>query len=791
MGIERFFSGIESSDINIKNKFTHFFKQKLHIDYMYIDFNSIIYITNYKVLSDLNKILYLIVRNKSKNILFSEIVEKYGLKIKDTITASEYNKYIMDRIDKLILKSIEKYILNMLENYIKSDKLQYLYIAVDGVPSKAKMIEQKRRRYIGVISSDISKRIYDKHKSKLSKNRYLYEENKILWSTNKITPGTVFMHKLDTLLKDTIFHSKIKNICKNLKSYTYSGMYEYGEGEKKIVDNIRSVHHKKGQYLIYSPDSDVTLLSLILSCRLENDIKQSISDIKILRHNQQKNMYNIIDISTLNKNIYNYVKNKVKRNLDTSQVILDIVLLLTIFGNDFLPKINTYDARNDFVNIITIYANTIRSKDKHIINLPNSIKDKRTINFDILLTIIKELSANENSNINKIYLESNYHNYRKLKEIFKSDSDNFQQKVSAFLDKLKEFDQNIKNNKLPVISEDFADKIKKLTKIGIPFNASPKEIVKLYHNYCKKYNKLPIINITLQRYNKSINNHFYRNKLKLLSDRSAFSQTEYDVELYQFSNMLDKYATKLNSTPLGLGFIQVDIKNYKFKSEPIDSSIKKYYNTYFGIVNTDTSSKKMNDLLQSYIKGLLWVFDYYFNNFSIEDNRSKALVWFYKYKHSPLLQDIYKMLNTLSSDDIDKMLIEIRKKIVPTSIYFSCIEHLMYVSCAPMILDIIPEELHLFAKSKYYPNMNLIIDNIYNKDTNDMIDCKNAMFMSKCDLLFLYPEKTFDEDIDGFLKDIRKIKLSQETKKRACIYKIDNNIYKHTFPKIIKLGDIN
>ena len=42
-------------------------------------------------------------------------------------------------------------------------------------------------------------------------------------------------------------------------------LYEPDEGEKKIVDHMRSLDQKKSNYLVYSPDSDVILLCLLLN----------------------------------------------------------------------------------------------------------------------------------------------------------------------------------------------------------------------------------------------------------------------------------------------------------------------------------------------------------------------------------------------------------------------------------------------------------------------------------------------------------------------------------------------
>ena len=72
---------------------------------------------------------------------------------------------------------------------------------------------------------------------------------KINWNKANIKPGTKFFHQMHLALSSDKFQSKIKQICKNLETYEYSGQYEPGEGEKKIVDKLRSMKQEKSNYL--------------------------------------------------------------------------------------------------------------------------------------------------------------------------------------------------------------------------------------------------------------------------------------------------------------------------------------------------------------------------------------------------------------------------------------------------------------------------------------------------------------------------------------------------------------
>ena len=233
MGIERFFSSIEENNItNLESSFTYKIQKKLKVDHLLIDFNSIVHVTSAAVVSDMNYLLYQIINKSFKaNNKAKKIIEDYKIKINinDDIIYTDLIKVITkDFLDKTILDKVEEYVLNIVNNFVEGQKLKTLYIAVDGVPNKSKMIEQKKRRYMGVIISELKEKIFHKHEKELMKNetRYLYEQNKFEWSKIYISPGTKFMDLLDELLTSDSLNKKISFI----KKYKYSGPKEFGEG---------------------------------------------------------------------------------------------------------------------------------------------------------------------------------------------------------------------------------------------------------------------------------------------------------------------------------------------------------------------------------------------------------------------------------------------------------------------------------------------------------------------------------------------------------------------------------
>lgn len=763
MGIERFFSSIEQNNItNLESNFTYKLQKKLDSEYLLIDFNSIIHITSATVITEMNYLLYQIINKTFKNNnKVKNIIDTYGIKldIDDNLEYGQLTSYLEnnDKLSEIIYNKVEEFLLNILRNFVNPDKLKYLLIAVDGVPNKSKMLEQKKRRYMGAVISGLKHKIFEKYEDELmkDKNRYLYEKNKIDWSKIHISPGTKFMNNLDESLSESNFTSKVKNICKNLKKYEYSGTQKFGEGEKKIVNYAYENDISGGSSIsIYSPDSDMSLLCLLLSNKFKN--------IKILRHNQQENNYDIVDIDSLRKNIFNYVSNSMKISvkigevkLDVVSVINDIVFVLTIFGNDFLPKMESFNVKYDFDRIIDKYIKLLQeNKITYILNANNT--NKISINQDAFIDLMKILHNDEGGNLQKMYMTSHYQNYDKLKKMFDVTHENFAETLNDFLKKLRTFNGQIKDGIINAnnwISKEgqFIDKLMKLTRFQINIK-NPADYLEFIENYMKhyeQYDRTPEVRITFRKYSRTLKDQFHKTNLErsLAKIDPKLKITKYDEEIFKLDNMLDEYAKKLNASSLDLGYVSIDQKTYVWKSEKIENSVKRYYYDFFSLNNIDVKNPEMSKMLNEYIEGLMWVFKYYYTN-DIGTNNIPSM-WFYKYTHAPLVTQLYYFMKNQNKDYIANTFNGLVKyEIKSSNDFFKPKEHLMYVSPINSYPYIVPTEYK--NKVKTTIDINRIVDEVWTHETSDEIDCRGILFLNKCHINEIHSDadiiRSFDND---------------------------------------------
>jgi 5'-3' exonuclease len=282
----------------------------------------------------------------------------------------------IDSIDKIyivVIDNVIDYLCHIVLPFCED--VEYLFIATDGVPSKAKMIEQRRRRYAADAQSIIREQIYAKH-GKVAPTQ--------LWNRSMISPATDFMKLLDLKLFSAETKARIHQIYPKLKQYIYSGSDVRMEGEHKILSFLRSLalSVKDEKIAVFSPDSDTPVLCLT------TDISQVIT---VIRHNQQENSYDIIDINRFYQEIYSRVGNSAKG-------VKDISLLFTTFGNDFLPKIPSYDVRFNFEHLFTTYMQVFNKLQKRLIS-----STQLKINLKFLGEIFYMMSLSE-----KLRLEINY-----------------------------------------------------------------------------------------------------------------------------------------------------------------------------------------------------------------------------------------------------------------------------------------------------------------------------------------------------------------------------------------------
>jgi len=771
MGVLEFFgtllkNNVTSSSIKLD------FREKMNIDHFFLDFNSIIYGSKAKILSEVNNFMISVIKamyeKKSINInIFNELFKKHEMQhvqidIKpdtDPMKVIEmfHNHFDDKRLDKMVIVATINTVFHLIRTYCNNKTIKTLMLALDGTPSKGKMVEQKQRRYLGAITEEYKKKILGKYKNHLLEQKnfiYLIKKYPIEWAT-KMSPGTEFMDKLSGYLRSEKIQTKFK-LNRSQMKIVLSDIHEIGEGEKKIVNYINKYHHKtKETVVIYSPDADVILLSMILP----------INNIYYLRHNQQTSFYDLIDIKLLKENIAYYINNHPdfsKETFDIHRINYDIVCISTLFGNDFVPKIESLNVKQGFQHILDTYLQILLKFKEKSYYLVKVNDDNFSLSFVFLKNMLKSLLPIEEDFIKHNNVYNKYINAGRIKDVFdymEINEKNIVSTVNNLKNEYRNLTHTIQTRGNLSYFENHDELMKSLKKsINVVIDdqnvnttyLSNQEFIQLLIDVYSKTREFPRININLNSYSNHMDDQYHKKKLE-----QNHITDPYDKEIYRFDNMLDEYYVKFNNSPLVL----------------TQNKIVPFYAEYFHVKLFDgkSLSKDAKKVMHDYLEGMLWVFNSYFND------KTYVNTWCYLHEKSPLLTHLVMYLEEIDRKTFQDMYDGLKKYYVADlSTYFTPLEQLAYVSpIVDNVLKLFPENYRSFITSheldpflkKYFINIEQIVDKLWSEKVSSELDCKGMAYLTKCIVKSMH--RLTEKDDKLFIKAMRKIPPTDISIKRS------------------------
>ena len=251
-----------------------------------------------------------------------------------------------DDIEREIIKGCidyTRYILNVI-------KPKYLYIMIDGVAPRAKINQQRERRYKSHFFKILDKRIQTEQDDTQNNTR-------IHWNSNKITPGTDFMDKLTNQLN--VFKQDILNDCGSfLSEVVISDSNTPGEGEHKMMKIISNISDDK-QICIYGLDADLIMLSLI-SPRSDNIvlIRDNTFNNKL---SEKDRIYTYVNIKKLKQYVCRDLRSNFERDtvISNENLIYDYIFLCFLLGNDFVEHVPSLLIKEGGINVLLKYYSVL------------------------------------------------------------------------------------------------------------------------------------------------------------------------------------------------------------------------------------------------------------------------------------------------------------------------------------------------------------------------------------------------------------------------------------------------
>lgn len=239
-----------------------------------------------------------------------------------------------------------------------------VYMAIDGVAPRAKMNQQRSRRFRAALDSFEKLKAEEEFQASKLPSQVADNVTKH-FDSNCITPGTPFMEKLSSALKYYIALRMSTDPAWKYVKVVLSDASVPGEGEHKIMDFIRRQRIKPGynpnmQHVIYGLDADLIMLTLatheIHFRILREDVfsERKRDDRQEVDPRLQVKPFVFLHIPILREYLEFELRpaDSLKFPWNLDRAIDDWVFLCFFVGNDFLPHLPSLEIREGAIDLL-------------------------------------------------------------------------------------------------------------------------------------------------------------------------------------------------------------------------------------------------------------------------------------------------------------------------------------------------------------------------------------------------------------------------------------------------------
>ncbi|RLV88104.1 5'-3' exoribonuclease 2 [Meyerozyma sp. JA9] len=519
-----------------------------------------------------------------------------------------------------------------------------LMIAVDGVAPRAKMNQQRSRRFRSAQEAKIA----HEEKQRQIKERELRGESideaikgKRSWDSNAITPGTPFMDKLAAALRYWVAYKLTSDPGWANVQVIISDATVPGEGEHKIMNFIRSQrsdpeYDPNTKHCIYGLDADLIFLGLAThephfrvlredvfanqtrQLRVSDQISMTQEQKDSLAAQDARKPFLWLHINVLRE----YLETELfvphlPFTFDVERAIDDWIFMCFFVGNDFLPHLPSLDVRDNGIDILLGCWKRVLPKLKGYITCDGNL------NAESVEKLMNALT----------YKEAEIFRKRHEQEKRREENDK-RRKV------FQEEDRALRNQYLSQVSKG-QDKAPLVADTQMPLMTTSGEVV---DGYAKLSNR-DIVHHRDVITKANMSNAEAAAELKKLLDGGTDTSTDpQDSETNEQAGASDTSEQTSRKRPLESEPPTPDENGDAVRMwEP--GYHDRYYQTKFHLTTQEEIDETRRGLVRSYLEGISWVLLYYYQG-------CPSWQWYYPYHYAPFAADFVNVSDIIGEEGI-------------------------------------------------------------------------------------------------------------------------------------------
>lgn len=495
---------------------------------------------------------------------------------------------------------------------------EVFYMAIDGVAPRAKMNQQRARRFRTAFEAE------ENLKKAIESGAEIPKEDP--FDSNAITPGTEFMANLTDNLKYFIHKKMTEDTRWSSIKVVLSGHEVPGEGEHKIMQFIRTMKSQPSynpnlRHCIYGLDADLIMLGMVTHDSHFSLLREEVtfgpgSQNKSNDVHDQK--FFLLHLSLLREYLaleFKDLENNISFEYDFERVLDDFILIMYVIGNDFLPNLpDLHINKGAFPLLLGTFKQAMLHSDGYL-------NEGGKINFKRFGTWLEYLSEFELENFERQDVDVDWFNKR-LEEI--SITGERKRERSGKLLVLKDQKKLVYLLK-PYLLEVGQRPIKELLELAnneeLPTLPLPKDEVENHIEFLKQFALEAGFLIV---HSKS------KDTYEAIIDVDGISPYEsledYEERIADLKKVIRKYQSANMFATEELMKETKDLYDEKFMEWK-----DKYYRNKLKFSIHD--KEKMVDLTRHYLEGLQWVLYYYYKG-------CRSWSWYFRFHYAPRISDI-------------------------------------------------------------------------------------------------------------------------------------------------------